>query len=126
MVVSIEQHVDLIAGCIETARAGGFTTIEPTQEAEAAWGDHVRELGEASLYPRAASAGSWYMGANVPGKPRVLLPYVGGVGTYRRECEQIVARGYEGFAFGSRESRAGDAHPRRAAAHPARIAQRAR
>ena len=60
-----------------------------------------RAIGEATLYPRAKS---WYMGANIPGKPRVLLPYVGGVGEYRRECEQLVERGYEGFAFGSPRS----------------------
>ena len=64
--------------------------MEPTAEAEEAWVDHVREDGEATLYPLARS---WYMGANVPGKPRVLLPYVGGVGTYRAECERIVADG---------------------------------
>ena len=55
----------------------------------------MRALGEASLYPR---ANSWYMGANVPGKPRVLLPYVGGADRYRAFCERIVAAGYAGFA----------------------------
>jgi cyclohexanone monooxygenase len=102
MVVSIEQHVDLITGCVSHMSAQGFTSVEPTPEAESGWVEHVRELGEASLYPRAASANSWYMGANVPGKPRVLLPYVGGVGRYRKECDAIVAGGYEGFSFGRR------------------------
>jgi cyclohexanone monooxygenase len=102
MMVSIEQHVELVAGCIAWMREHGLGTVEPTAEAEARWVDHVRELGEASLYPRAASARSWYMGANVPGKPRVLLPYVGGVGSYHRECEQVVEAGYDGFAFGGR------------------------
>jgi cyclohexanone monooxygenase len=101
MLVSIEQHVDLIAGCIAYAHEHGYSSVEPTPDAEQRWVDRVRELGEASLYPRAAEANSWYMGANVPGKPRVLLPYVGGVGSYRRECERIVKRGYEGFAFGA-------------------------
>jgi cyclohexanone monooxygenase len=99
MMVSIEQHVEFIAGCIEFMREHGLAATEPTQEAEDAWADHVRELGEASLYPEAAKVGGWYMGANVPGKPRVLLPYVGGVGAYRRHCDEVVARGYEGFAF---------------------------
>jgi cyclohexanone monooxygenase len=117
MMVSIEQHVDFVADCIAYMEDNGFTSVEPTSEAEQAWADHVRELGEASLYPRAKSARSWYMGANVPGKPQVLLPYVGGVGRYRRECRGVVERGYEGFAFGARREaprsgRAGGARPR--------------
>ena len=105
MMVSIEQHVDFVADCIAHMRHKGFTTVEPTPEAENGWAEHVRALGEASLYPRAKSARSWYMGANVPGKAQVLLPYVGGVGRYRRECERVVERGYEGFAFGVRQAR---------------------
>jgi cyclohexanone monooxygenase len=97
MMVSIEQHVDWIADCIAHLREKGLASIEPTLEAEDRWVDHVRELGEGTLYPRARN--SWYMGANVPGKPRVLLPYVAGVGTYRKECERIVEAGYEGFTF---------------------------
>jgi cyclohexanone monooxygenase len=111
MMVSIEQHVDFIADCIARMQERGSASVEPTAEAEQRWVDRVRELGESSLYPRAAEANSWYMGANVPGKPRVLLPYVGGVGSYRRECERIVARGFEGFAFG-----AAQAQPRSVAA----------
>jgi cyclohexanone monooxygenase len=94
MMVSIEQHVDWIVDCIAHLRAHGIATIEPTPEHEDAWVEHVREVGDASLYPRAAS---WYMGANIPGKPRVLLPYVGGVGTYRELCDAVAERGYEGF-----------------------------
>jgi cyclohexanone monooxygenase len=97
MLVSIEQHVDLIADCIAHVRDERATTIEPTPEAEERWVDHVREEGEATLYPRAKS---WYMGANVPGKARVLLPYVTGVGAYRRECDRIVENDFEGFAVG--------------------------
>jgi cyclohexanone monooxygenase len=96
MMASIELHVEWIAGCIAHVRDHGLGTIEATEEAQEAWVEHVRRLGDESLYPRAAS---WYMGANVPGKPRVLLPYVGGVGRYRRECEGVAERGYEGFAF---------------------------
>jgi cyclohexanone monooxygenase len=96
MMVSIEQHVDWIVGCIEHLRENGIATIEPSTAAEDAWVDHVRDVGDASLYPRAKS---WYMGANIPGKPRVLLPYVGGVGAYREICEAVAARGYDGFVL---------------------------
>ena len=102
MMVSIEHHVELVAGCIAHMHVHGFAWVEPTQAAEQRWVDHVREVGDASLYPHAKS---WYMGANVPGKPRVLLPYVGGVGRYGRECERVVREGWEGFSFGVREGR---------------------
>jgi cyclohexanone monooxygenase len=92
--VSIEQHVEWIVRCIIYVRERGIATIEPTPAGEAAWVERVREVGEASLYPRAKS---WYMGANIPGKPRVLLPQVGGVGVYREKCDEVAERGYEGF-----------------------------
>jgi cyclohexanone monooxygenase len=120
MMVSIEQHVDLIADCIAYVRERGLATAEPTPKAEQRWVDHVRELGEASLYPRAASANSWYMGANVPGKPRVLLPYVGGVGAYRKECDEIVKRGWEGFVFRAPAARLARVQPRAEQQAPAR------
>ncbi len=94
MMVSIEQHVEWIADCLEHLRTAGCAVIEPEVEAEDAWVDHVREVGDATLYPKAKS---WYMGANVPGKPRVFLPYVGGVGAYREICDEIAADGYRGF-----------------------------
>jgi cyclohexanone monooxygenase len=97
MMVSIEQHVDWIVRCITYLREHGIATIEPTRAEEDAWVEHVREVGEASLYPRAKS---WYMGANIPGKPRVLLPYVGGVGRYRDVCDMVAEREYEGFILG--------------------------
>ena len=96
MMVSIEQHVDWIADCIGYLRAHGYATIEPSAAEEDAWLEHHRAVGDASLYPRAKS---WYMGANIPGKPRVLLPYVGGVGAYRARCDAVAARGYEGFVL---------------------------
>jgi hypothetical protein len=102
VMVSIEQHVELVATILGHLRDHELTTIEPTVEAEDAWVEHHRALGDASLYPR---ANSWYMGANVPGKPRVLLPYVGGVGRYRRICERVVARGFAGFALRGPEGR---------------------
>jgi cyclohexanone monooxygenase len=96
MIVSIEQHVDWIADCVVYLRQHGHATIEATVEAEDAWGAHVNEVGHATLYPR---ANSWYMGANVPGKPRIFMPYIGGVGAYRQYCDDIAARGYPGFAL---------------------------
>ncbi len=97
MVVSIEQHVDWIADCLGYLADRGLDRIEASPGAEDAWGRHVSELADATLYPRASS---WYVGANIPGKPRVFMPYVAGCGNYRRECEEIVERGYEGFVLG--------------------------
>jgi len=96
MVVSIEQHVDWIAGCLEYLRERRLATIEATVEAEDAWVAHVNEVANATLFPM---ANSWYMGANIPGKPRVFLPYIGGVGVYRQKCDEVAAKGYEGFAL---------------------------
>jgi cyclohexanone monooxygenase len=94
MIVSIEQHVDWIADCLAHLRARGQTTIEATVEAEDAWVAHVNEVGHLTLYPR---TNSWYMGANVPGKPRIFMPYIGGVGVYRQKCDEVAAQGYAGF-----------------------------
>ena len=96
MVVSIEQHVDFIADCVAAMRDAGHDRIEPTEDAEAGWVQHGADCASITLFP---SANSWYMGANVPGKPRVFLPYVGGVGTYRGTCNDVVDQGYLGFAF---------------------------
>lgn len=70
--------------------------VEATADAEDAWCAHLEEIGNTTLYPLASS---WYMGANVPGKPRVFMPYVGGVGKYRQLCDDIAANGYQGFAL---------------------------
>ncbi len=96
MMVSIEQHVDWVTDCLVYLRDHGIATIEPELDAEDRWVDHVNEVGAATLLPE---ANSWYMGANVPGKPRILTPYVGGVGAYRIICDEVVAKGYEGFAL---------------------------
>jgi cation diffusion facilitator CzcD-associated flavoprotein CzcO len=96
MIVSIEQHVEWIADCLAYLRAHDRTVIEATPEAQEAWVAHVNEVGNATLYPR---ANSWYMGANIPGKPRIFMPYIGGVGTYRQKCDEIAAAGYTGFAL---------------------------
>ena len=77
-------------------RAHGHERIEASAEAEAAWVEHVNQVADATLFPK---ANSWYMGANVPGKPRVFLPYIGGVGPYRQKCDEVARAGYEGFRF---------------------------
>ena len=94
MVVSIEQHVDWITDCLGYMGERQAAVIEATSEAQEAWVAHVNEVADMTLYPL---ANSWYIGANVPGKPRVFMPYVGGVGLYRERCEAVAANGYEGF-----------------------------
>jgi cyclohexanone monooxygenase len=98
MIVSIEQHVDWIADCISFLRDNDRASIEARIEAEDAWVDHVNEVGHMTLYPQ---ANSWYMGANIPGKPRIFMPYIGGVGAYRQKCDEVAASGYEGFEIAS-------------------------
>ena len=93
MMVSIEQHVEWVGACMANLRDTGKVAIEPTIDAEDYWVEHNNEAGDETLYPLAES---WYMGSNVPGKPRVLMPYIGGVGVYREECDEIVADGYRG------------------------------
>ena len=96
MPVSIEQHVEWIADSIAHMQKSGLATMEATEAAQAAWTQHAHEVANSSLMPQ---ANSWYMGANIPGKPRVFMPYLGGVGPYRAKCAEVAAKGYEGFAF---------------------------
>jgi cation diffusion facilitator CzcD-associated flavoprotein CzcO len=96
MVVSIEQHVEWITDLLVQLRDQGVEVIEPSLEAEEAWTDHCVEVANATLFPR---ANSWYMGRNIPGKPAVLLPYVGGVGAYRQQCDKVKDNDYEGFVL---------------------------
>jgi len=96
MMVSIEQHVDWIGDCLAHMRERGATVIEPTDSAEAGWMQHCDDCAAITLHQR---ANSWYVGANVPGKHRALMPYIGGVDAYRAACDEVVARGYLGFAF---------------------------
>lgn len=96
VIVSIEQHVEFITDCIDHMRAEGLSRIDPEQGAEDDWVAHVGEVAAGTLLPKAAS---WYMGANIPGKPRVFMPYVGGVDRYRRVCREVAAKGYEGFSL---------------------------
>jgi cyclohexanone monooxygenase len=96
MVVSIEQHVDWITDCIGHLKERQADTIEADGNAETAWVAHVNEVAAMTLFPQAKS---WYMGANVPGKTRNFMPYVGGVGPYRQKCDEVAAKGYEGFVI---------------------------
>ena len=96
MLTSIEQHVEWIADCLAYLRARGFGTIEATAAAQEDWVAHVDAVADTTLYPR---ANSWYMGANIPGKPRLFMPYIGGVGAYRLKCDEVAARGYAGFSL---------------------------
>ena len=96
MPVSIEQHVEWISDLIEYTRERDIALVEADAQAETAWVEHVNEVAEQTLFPL---ANSWYLGANIPGKPRVFMPYPGGVGNYREKCDEVVANGYEGFAL---------------------------
>ncbi len=94
MMVSIEQHVDLVTELLTGLRADCLTTIEPTDRAEAGWMQHVQDCADVTLFPR---ADSWYVGANIPGKPRAFLPYAAGVDFYRNACNDVLARNYLGL-----------------------------
>ena len=94
MIASIEQHTDWIADCLKHMRDKGLDRVEPTAEAEMAWVQHVNAVADGTLYPL---ANSWYVGANIPGKPRVFMPYVGGFDRYKKRCDEVAANGYEGF-----------------------------
>ena len=96
MALSIEQHVDWIADCLAYLRQHSIATIEATTEAEDNWVHHVNEVAGKTLYPL---ANSWYMGANIPGKPRVFLPYIGGFPAYCKKCDEVAANRYEGFTL---------------------------
>jgi cyclohexanone monooxygenase len=101
MITSIEQHVDLVADTIIHMRDHGLELIEPAVDAEDEWVDHVQVVAHKTLFPQ---ANSWYMGANVPGKPRLFMPYIAGVGAYRKICEDVVVEGYRGFHFEAKKA----------------------
>ena len=95
MPVSIEQHVEWISDCIEFMNSGGKSRIVANEDAQEEWVKHVSEIADDTLYPK---ANSWYVGANVPGKTRVFMPYVGGMKMYREKCDEVVDGGYKGFS----------------------------
>ena len=102
MPVAIEQHAEWIADCIAHLRAEGVERIEPATAAVEAWVARVNDAAAATLLPQASS--SWYLGANVPGKPRVFMPFAGGMANYRAICNEVAANGYEGFELKRREA----------------------
>jgi cation diffusion facilitator CzcD-associated flavoprotein CzcO len=100
MVLHAEVQVDWAVELIRTATARGIDEVEPRLDAARAWTDHVAEVAEKTLFPKAQS--SWYLGANVEGKKRVFMPYVGGFGVYRTHCDDVAQRGYAGLVFTTR------------------------
>ena len=94
MAVSIEQHVDWVVDRLAALRDAGFTTIEPTETAQAGWSRHMADCSMLTLH---RLANTWYTGANVPGKVQGLMPYTGGVGPYRSICDEVTSRGMLGF-----------------------------
>jgi cyclohexanone monooxygenase len=96
MLPTIEQHVEWVSDCIGHMRDHQKSVIEPRREAEVAWGIHNAEVAGNTLKP---SCSSWYVGANIPGKPRVFLPYMGGFPTYIEKCNEVVRNGYDGFVL---------------------------
>ena len=94
MTVGIEQHVDWIAQCLEWLAAHGASRIEAEPQAEDDWVEHVNTVAARTLMQ---GCNSWYVGANIPGKPRVFLPYVGGFPRYEARCNDVAAKGYAGF-----------------------------
>jgi cyclohexanone monooxygenase len=94
MLVSIEYHVQWVGRCIEHVQRVGASQIEAQLQAQDAWVQHSDQVARTTLYPK---AGSWYMGANVPGKPVVMMPYVGGHAMYRQLCDNVADSDYAGF-----------------------------
>ena len=93
MMVAIEQHVEWISDCLQYMRQQGYDRIQASAEAEAEWVQHVNRVADQTLY---TNCNSWYLGANIPGKPRVFMPLVG-FPPYAEKCRQVVAQGYQGF-----------------------------
>ncbi|MEL0113901.1 MAG: NAD(P)/FAD-dependent oxidoreductase, partial [Rickettsiales bacterium] len=96
MIQSIEQHADWMVDCMSHMRDIGAETIEPTQKYEDDWVEHVNEVAAISLR---STCSSWYVGANIPGRPRVFMPYIGGFPIYVQKCNEVMTNGYEGFVF---------------------------
>ncbi|WP_405182699.1 NAD(P)/FAD-dependent oxidoreductase [Nocardia sp. NBC_01377] len=96
MIISIEQHVDWVTDLLVHLREQGYSRVEAVPEDEDKWVEHVNQVASYTLYPE---ANSWYLGANIPGKPRVFMPYVGGAGPYRKICDDVAADSYRGFVL---------------------------
>ena len=97
MPLAIEDHIDLLAGAIAYLKERGLDTIEANEDAERAWVKHTNEIAAATLLP--GSTTSWYMGSNIPGKPRRVLVYMGGAPRYRAKVIEVENNGYQGFTL---------------------------
>lgn len=93
--VAIEQHVEWIRNCIRDMNERGLSRIEPDPAAADEWVEEVNRAANKTLLPMASS--SWYLGANVPGKPRAFMPYAGGMAYYANLSKEIAENGYSGF-----------------------------
>ncbi|MCW2538314.1 MAG: cyclohexanone monooxygenase [Frankiales bacterium] len=96
MTVAVEQHVDWIADAISHLEDQELAQMEPSEQAQEAWVEHVNEVADMTLFRH---ANSWYLGANIEGKARVFMPYIGGFGYYKEKCDEVAAHGYEGFVL---------------------------
>ena len=96
MIQAIEQHVDWMADCMAHLRDVGAATIEPVLADEDAWVAHVTEVSTVSLR---STCSSWYVGTNIPGRPRVFMPYIGGFPVYVQKCNDVMSGGFEGFVI---------------------------
>ncbi len=96
VIVAIEQHVDWIADCIAHLHAKGLSTIEASEQAEAGWAEHVNAAARRTVF---LSCNSWYLGANIPGKPRMFMPLADGFPRYADHCAEVARKGYEGFVL---------------------------
>jgi cyclohexanone monooxygenase len=103
MATAIEQHVEWIADCLAFLEAHSMATIEADRAAQSAWVAHVADVANQTFF---ASANSWYLGANISGKPRVFMPYLGGFDVYSRTCQQVADDGYEGFVLRTSDEQA--------------------
>jgi cyclohexanone monooxygenase len=99
MIQAIEQHVDWISDCMAHLRDIGAATIEATCTYEDDWVEHVNEVSQVSLR---STCSSWYVGANIPGRPRVFMPYIGGFPIYVQKCNEVMTNGFEGFVIDAR------------------------
>jgi cyclohexanone monooxygenase len=96
MIQAIEQHVDWMADCMAHMRDIGAATIEAVPHYEDEWVEHVNEVSKVSLR---STCSSWYVGANIPGRPRVFMPYIGGFPVYVQKCNEVMSNGFEGFVI---------------------------
>ena len=102
MIQAIEQHVDWMVDCMAHMRDIGAATVEPIQHYEDEWIEHVNEVSKVSLR---STCSSWYVGANIPGRPRVFMPYIGGFPVYVQKCNEVMTNGFEGFIVAGADAR---------------------